>query len=789
MKQINIAFITDRMLVGHGVDLVVDRIADGLGKIGYRCDVHCNYFDQTFTGRKSYKIKKLPNIEPSINPFIYERRIRKLVPYLNEKDIDLFIIQSFPFYSLIPKLKKPVLIVDHGIPTPSGFPLKRRLRFRYMQTSQNISYFKKAQRIITVSKYLLDCLPKRLQLKASFIYNGCDHYKEQEVPEEDIRGFREGLGVESDDILLLYVGRLNLSNQPYKGLSELITIFQKTSAQNRKIKLLAVGYGTKNDEEFLKNQGLLSIRNAPEELMPLFYSSCDICTTCSKWEGFDLPAAEAQSFGRPVICYDIGAHPEVVSDKKSGFVSISHQEFIDNINNLASNHDLRKKMGSFARQYSKKFSWQNSTASYDNEIRKLLNIKDYEIKPLDTEKATEKVRRQDVTVVIVNYNSSYSCLKDCIESIKNQTYKNIKIIIFDNNSKNDALDSIKNEYRDTKIIYSDKNLGYGEGLNQAIASADTEYILISNFDVTYDVDAVKEFITQINKLDKNYIGLAPKIKLSYQRDYIESVGIGLDRNLYIIYHGIGQLDFDQYEKEEDIFGVSFVSAFLKREAFSINSVGLIDKEFFLFYEDADFCYRANLFGYRFMSCPDAVCYHKYAYSFRDEATSFQNKYYYLKLNLLKTAYKNAETQNLKRVVINEISIQKNNLKDRNLKLVAKNILKNYKKSIRHLKKQRQNIQFLRQITDSEIIKYSYGEENYFNIVKNEPIYSLSNLYLTYKRLYAILGHRKYEEYVNYINNLEHTKFRIDIESLKRFLHNKMVYEPKKVHDFIDKINQ
>src|SRR4030066_1758675 len=126
MKKVNIAFITDRMIKGHGVDLVVDRLADGLAEIGYNCRVYCNYFDETFTDRKSYNIEKLHYFKSDVNPIAYERRIRKLAQYLNRKDIDLFIIQSFPFYSLIPKLNKPVLVVDHGIISVSGLTLKRK---------------------------------------------------------------------------------------------------------------------------------------------------------------------------------------------------------------------------------------------------------------------------------------------------------------------------------------------------------------------------------------------------------------------------------------------------------------------------------------------------------------------------------------------------------------------------------------------------------------------------------------------------------------------------------------
>jgi len=80
VKQINIAFITDRMIKGHGVDLVVDRLADGLAKTGYNCKVYCNYFDETFINRKSYSIEKLHYFKPDANPVVYERRIRKLAP-------------------------------------------------------------------------------------------------------------------------------------------------------------------------------------------------------------------------------------------------------------------------------------------------------------------------------------------------------------------------------------------------------------------------------------------------------------------------------------------------------------------------------------------------------------------------------------------------------------------------------------------------------------------------------------------------------------------------------------
>ncbi|MBL7061056.1 MAG: glycosyltransferase family 2 protein, partial [Actinobacteria bacterium] len=233
--------------------------------------------------------------------------------------------------------------------------------------------------------------------------------------------------------------------------------------------------------------------------------------------------------------------------------------------------------------------------------------------------------------------------------------------------------------------------------------------------------------------------------------------------------------------------VSFVSCLIKRDAFYENKIGPVDSTFFLFYEDVDFSYRANLHGYKFRSCPSAICYHRYAYSFRDEATAFQRKYYYQKLNLLKTAYKNAELHNLKKIITNEFNIQKQNLKDINLKTTAREIMRDFKKNVRHLRSKRNYMQFSRQIFDTDITKYSWGESIYFDIARNEPIYSIENLHHSYRRLFALMGNERYGLYVNYLVNLKNTKFKMETNLFKNILHGKLEYEPTSVHKFIDKI--
>ena len=841
MQKINVVFINDRMILGHGVDLVIDKIATGLCRSGYNCEIYCNNFDETFKKQRPFKLKKLPNITGK-STIELESKIKKIELILNNQGADIFIINSFPFYSLASHLNKPVISINYGVISTQGMPLRRKLFYKYMDFSQNYFYFRKSSAVISISSYLNNKLPAYLRKKSGYIHLGSDHYLETAVREQQIEEFRSSFNVKKDDCLLLYVGRLNPVNQPYKGTKELIELFHLANRQNSKIKLMMVGFGSGNDEIALRNEGILSIINAPWEMMPVIYSSCDVYTTCTKWEGFDLPVVEAQSFGKPSICYDLCAHPEISRDSETGFLVNTKEEFLNRILELSSDIVLRNKMGLNAKKNSDSFTWEKTVYQCDKAIKKILGLSGHDFNLPDSVNEVKKAEASsentagsnhdtldeadnkseiilektsfsnkdksipDVSVIIINYNSSLPCLMECIQSLQSQTYRKFEIIVFDNASSNGVPDSLSEplyldakDYNDNfdnvkeiediriKVIKNSKNEGLGSAINKAIKSIDSQYVLISNFDVIYDKNAVKEFIMMINNAGEEIIGLAPKIKFSYQKDFIESVGTYLDASLYDGYQGLGQLDLHQYDVPENIFGVSFTSAFLKTSAFQESCVGKVDESFFLFYEDFDFCFRANLAGYKFMSCPHAIVYHKYSYSFREESNAFETKYYYKRLNMLKMLYKNASQSTINRILPIETEIMKQNLKDKNLRNASRRILLDLNKSKRYLLKQREIIQLTKIVGEAEIIKYCWGETNFFDVVKNEPEYKIVNLERTYRRLFIITGSQKYMEYINYLNIIEQTKFKYENEILKRKLHGKLKNEPVCVHDFIDKL--
>lgn len=814
MQKINVVFITDRMILGHGVDLVIDKIATGLCSLGYDCAVYCNNLDETFKKQRPFKLKKFPNITGK-STFGRESKKKKIELILNNQGADIFIINSFPFYGMTGHLNKPVISINYGVISTQDMPLKRKLFYKYMDFSQNYFYFRKSSAVISISSYLNNKLPSYLRKKSGYIHLGSNHYLDAAVSEQQIEEFRSSFNVKEDDCLLLYVGRLNPVNQPYKGTRQLIELFHLAGSQNSKIKLMMVGFGSGNDEIALRNEGILSITNAPWEMMPVIYSSCDVYTTCTKWEGFDLPVVEAQSFGKPSICYDLCAHPEISRNSETGFLVRTKEEFLNRILELSSDIVLRNKMGLNAKKNSDSFAWEKTVYQYDKAIKKILGLSGHdfnlpgsvnEVKKAEVLSENTAGSNHDVSVIIINYNSSLACLRECILSLQSQTYRKIEIVVFDNASTNGVIDSLpeslyrdKKDYNDSfdnvkeiedikiKVIKNSKNEGLGSAVNKAVGSIESKYVLISNFDVVYDKNAVEELVMMANNTGDDIIGLAPKIKFSYHKDFIESVGTYLDASLYDGYQGLGQLDLHQYDEAENIFGVSFTCAFLKTSAFLESCVGKVDESFFLFYEDFDFCFRANLFGYKFMSCPLAIVYHKYSYSFREESNAFETKYYYKRLNLLKMMYKNADQITINRILPIETGIMKQNLKDKNLRNASRRILLDLNKSKRYLLKQRKIIQLTKIIGEAEIIKYCWGEVNFFNVVKNEPEYKIVNLERTYRRLFVITGSQKYMEYINYFNIMEHTKFKYENEILKRKLHSKLENEPACVHDFIDKL--
>ncbi|GAF67333.1 unnamed protein product [marine sediment metagenome] len=63
----------------------------------------------------------------------------------------------------------------------------------------------------------------------------------------------------------------------------------------------------------MSDDSVIFTGDVPDEELPLYYAVCDIYATATLWEGFDLPVAEAQACGKPVVAFDIGPYKEIIN--------------------------------------------------------------------------------------------------------------------------------------------------------------------------------------------------------------------------------------------------------------------------------------------------------------------------------------------------------------------------------------------------------------------------------------------------------------------------------------------
>jgi 1,2-diacylglycerol 3-alpha-glucosyltransferase len=168
---------------------------------------------------------------------------------------------------------------------------------------------KKFDYFITNSLFSANILRNRLGVEdIAIIYPKIDESKFNE--KLDGKVVREKYKLE-DNPLLLFVGRI----VPSKGIHLLIEAFKLVRQKIPNAKLIIVG-DTSYKNYFLKLKSLVddSIIFAgyvPDEELPQYYAACDLYVTCSLWEGFNRPLAEAKMCHKPVVAFDIGPHKEV----------------------------------------------------------------------------------------------------------------------------------------------------------------------------------------------------------------------------------------------------------------------------------------------------------------------------------------------------------------------------------------------------------------------------------------------------------------------------------------------
>ena len=221
-----------------------------------------------------------------------------------------------------------------------------------------------------------------------------------------------------------------------------------------------------------------------------------------------------------------------------------------------------------------------------------------------------------VTVIILSHNGLEDT-SECLRSLMRISYRNFDVMVVDNGSDRDEVAVLerqfKPKYKCIDFGRFENNLGFAGGNNEAIKRCTSEYVLLLNNDTVVE----RDFLGQLMKCmlrDQKIAAVQAKIRSYYKRDYFDPSGCGgyLDRLGFPYTRGrIGlhvECDEGQYDEEVEIFWAAGAAALVRRKYFL--EAGGFEEKFFAYHEETDLCWRLKDMGYRIMSCPSAVVYHK-----------------------------------------------------------------------------------------------------------------------------------------------------------------------------------
>ncbi len=215
-------------------------------------------------------------------------------------------------------------------------------------------------------------------------------------------------------------------------------------------------------------------------------------------------------------------------------------------------------------------------------------------------------------VVILNWNGKHM-LERFLPSVTAHTTGDAEVVIADNGSTDDSLAFLHDQYPTLRVIPLDKNYGFAEGYNRALAQIDADYYVLLNDDVEVTPNWIEPVIAQMRQNPQTAI-CQPKLLMYDQRDTFEYAGGAggfIDKYGYPFCRGriftTLEQDHGQYDDAREIFWASGAAMFVRADVWK--ELGGLDGEFFAHMEEIDFCWRAKNAGYRVEYCPQSVVYH------------------------------------------------------------------------------------------------------------------------------------------------------------------------------------
>jgi GT2 family glycosyltransferase len=235
-----------------------------------------------------------------------------------------------------------------------------------------------------------------------------------------------------------------------------------------------------------------------------------------------------------------------------------------------------------------------------------------------------------LSVVIVSWNTK-ELLGRCLESLQKELERlDAEVFVVDNNSSDGSAAMVAQEYPWVRLIANNENIGFAAANNQAFWLTHGSKILLLNPDAEVKPSAIRTLMQFLDDHPDAAI-VAPQLLNSdgsIQRSCrgfptfwsMSSELLGLSR-LFPAYSGFGKykmLDWD-HNDEREVDQPEGACLLVRREI--LDQVGMFDEDYFMLFEEVDWCYRIKQAGWQIWFTPTAQVVHHYGQSIKQAKTA------------------------------------------------------------------------------------------------------------------------------------------------------------------------
>ena len=217
-----------------------------------------------------------------------------------------------------------------------------------------------------------------------------------------------------------------------------------------------------------------------------------------------------------------------------------------------------------------------------------------------------------LAIVILNWNGA-KMLAQYLPTVLNYSRDEATVYVADNASTDNSVELLRRDFPECKLILLDRNWGFAEGYNKALAQIEAEYYLLLNS----DIEVTHHWLTPLLEFMDSHPDVAacqPKLLSIYNKDMFEYAGASggyLDRYGYPYCRGrifdTIEADNGQYDYATQILWATGAALMVRAKDYW--ECGGLDGRFFAHNEEIDLCWRLCLRGRKIYCLPESYVYH------------------------------------------------------------------------------------------------------------------------------------------------------------------------------------